>query len=317
MSDQKITLGISACLTGQKVRYDGTHKRDAYLMDVLGPYVKWHPVCPEAECGLPIPRPAMRLTGDPNEPKLVEINSGIDHTRRMNTWTAEKLEEIAAWNLCGFIFKSKSPSSGMTRIKVYQDTGAPSTRGIGLFARAIMDRFPMLPVEDEGRLHDGALRENFIQRVFVFHRWKVLKEDGITFPGLLNFHRDHKLLIMSHSPALLRQLGHLLGSASKQTVETVLTQYILTLMEGLKLKSTVNKNVNVLHHILGYFKKQISSDEKQEMLDIIQHYHMHQIPLIVPVTLLNHYVRKYDDAYLKTQVYLNPHPIELMLRNHV
>ncbi|MCX8070342.1 MAG: DUF523 and DUF1722 domain-containing protein [Thermodesulfovibrionales bacterium] len=313
----KILLGISSCLLGNKVRYDGGHKLDIFLKDTLGKYVNWYPVCPEVECGLPVPREAMRLVGDIQSPRLVTIKTGIDLTDKMKSWIDEKLNDLAKLNLCGFVFKSKSPSSGMRAVKVYGQNGIPVNKGIGLFAKAFMDRFPLIPVEDEGRLNDASLRENFIERIFVYFRWQRLITDGLTPSKIVDFHTNHKFLIMSHSVEHYRLLGKLIAEQKKYQLDKFQNIYISALMEGLKRIATVKKNVNVLQHIMGYFKDKLSSTEKEELLEVIDNYHKGYLPLIVPITLLNHYVRLYDEPYTKRQFYLNPHPIELMLRNHV
>ena len=312
-----IKIGISTCLLGENVRYDGGHKLDRYLRDIVGQFVQWVPVCPEVECGLSIPREAMRLIGDVNAPRLVTIKSGIDYTERMQNWIKVKLDQLEKENLCGFVFKSKSPSSGMQRIKVYNKSGTPIKKGIGLFARAFMERFKLMPVEDEGRLNDPNLRENFIERIFVYKRWQDLIEKGKTPGNLVSFHSAHKLLIMAHSPKDSRKLGKIVANDKDKTSELAFEEYFEILMTALQLKASVKKNTNVLHHIMGYFKKSISADEKQELLEIIEHYHQGLLPLIVPITLLKHYIRKYQKPYLQSQHYLNPHPLELMLRNHV
>ncbi|MEW6380273.1 MAG: DUF523 and DUF1722 domain-containing protein [bacterium] len=314
---EHINLGISTCLLGENVRYDGGHKLNHYLKDVVGQFVNWIPVCPEVECGLPVPREAMHLSGDPRSPRLVTVRSGIDHTARMLEWSKKKLDQLEKLDLCGFVFKSNSPSSGMRDIFVYGSSGVPVTKGPGIFARQFMDRFPLIPVEDEGRLNDAELRENFIERVFVFKRWKDLTRNNVTIGGLVSFHTAHKLLIMSHSVKYLNELGKLVAQAESDDLKKVFDHYFLILMTALKLKATVRKNVNVLHHIMGYFKKRLSSGEKQELLEVIESYHHGLMPLIVPIVLLKHYVRKFDEPYLKHQYYLNPYPIELMLRNHV
>jgi uncharacterized protein YbgA (DUF1722 family)/uncharacterized protein YbbK (DUF523 family) len=315
--DEKIKLGISTCLLGEKVRYDGGHKLNRYLVNVVGQFVEWVPVCPEAECGLPIPRESMRLVHSSKGPRLMTRKSKIDHTDLMMKWAAIRLRRLEKENLCGYIFKSKSPSSGMRDINIYNEKGMPQSKSSGLFAQAFMERFSILPVEDEGRLNDAGLRENFIERVFVYHRWMKLTTNGASRKRLVDFHTDHKLLIMSHSPKHLRMLGKIVAEPQKRSKSDLVNEYVETLMEGLKLKATVRKNTNVLHHAMGYFKKILTADEKQELLGMIDQYHKSLIPLIVPVTLLRHYVRKYDAPYLKRQYYLNPHPVELMLRNHV
>ncbi|EFI33220.1 protein of unknown function DUF523 [Desulfonatronospira thiodismutans ASO3-1] len=310
-------IGISTCLLGENVRYDGGHKLDRYLRDLLGKYVSYVPVCPETESGMPIPREALRLVGDIDSPRLVTQKSGEDYTSVMQSWASKRLDALEKEKLCGFIFKSKSPSSGMERVKVYNDKGHPVPKGRGIFAGMFMERFPLLPVEEEGRLHDPMLRENFITRIFVYGRWLELMEQGLTTARLIDFHTRHKLLLMAHNVNAYRELGRLVAGARELPPDELADQYISKLMTALKLSSTIKKNVNVLQHVMGYFKKDLSSDEKQELLEVIGNYKDSLVPLIVPVTLLNHYVRKYDQPYLKEQVYLNPHPMELKLRNHV
>ncbi len=315
--EEKINLGVSTCLLGEKVRYDGQHKWDRFITDTLGKFVRFVPVCPEVECGLPTPREAMRLVGDPENPRLVTQKTSIDHTDRMLRWGAKRLKELERENLCGFIFKSKSPSSGMERIKVYNDKGHPSPTGTGIWARMFTEHFPLLPVEDEGRLHDPALRENFIERIFIYRRWRDMTGKGERHGSLVDFHTKHKLLLMAHSPQLLRTLGGLVSEGKKRAAGELFQEYEILMAQALKLIATAKKNTNVLHHAMGYFKKELTSPEKQELRDVIDSYHAGHIPLIVPVTLINHYVLKYEQAYLKDQYYLNPHPLELRLRNHV
>ena len=313
----KIKTGISSCLLGNKVRYDGGHKWDHYITETLGQYLDWVPVCPEVECSLPVPREAMRLVGTPDSPRLVTIKTGIDHTERMMKWAENKLNDLEKENLSGFIFKSRSPSSGIGGVKVYTPSGMPSQRGTGIFGNAFLQRFPLIPAIDDGRLHDPCLRDNFIERVFVYKRWKELTDKGLTLKGLVTFHTEHKLLILSHSQKHYAALGRMVATANNRDLHEVQSEYINFLMEGLRLLATVKKNTNVLLHIAGYFKKQLTADEKRELIKIIDHYHEGYIPLIVPITLIMHYVRKFDEPYLKQQYYLNPHPVELMLRNHV
>jgi uncharacterized protein YbgA (DUF1722 family)/uncharacterized protein YbbK (DUF523 family) len=316
---QKIRLGISACLLGQEVRFDGGHQLDRFITDTLGRYVEFVPVCPEVECGLRVPREAMRLVGDPEAPRLVTVRTKIDHTKRMLSWAQKRVRELEREGLGGFIFKSKSPSSGMERVRVYheQGQGSPVTKGVGMFARVFMEHFPLLPVEEEGRLHDPALRENFIERIFVFQRWRGLLEAQKGLGGLVAFHSRHKLLILAHSPEHYRELGKLVARGKELPEPELYERYQCRLMEAMRLKATTKKNTNVLHHLMGYFKKDLAADEKQELLEIIDNYHKGFVPLVVPVTLINHYVRKYRQPYLQEQFYLHPHPVELQLRNHV
>lgn len=314
---EKIRIGISSCLLGEKVRYDGGHKWDRYITDTLGKYFDWLPVCPEVEYGLPVPRESMHLVGSPDSPRLITTRTGVDYTDGMLRWTQKKLKMLEEENFYGFIFKSRSPSSGIGGVTVYTPSGMPSRKGAGIFGGAFLRHFPLFPVIDDGRLHDPNLRENFIEKVFVYKRWRDLVKYSGSIKDLVTFHTEHKLLILSHSPKHLIALGKLVASTKKLKHEALFSQYSNLLMESLQLLATVKKNTNVLQHIAGYFKKYLSPDEKKELLEVIENYHKGYVPLIVPIVLINHYVRKYDEPYLKRQVYLNPHPVELMLRNHV
>ena len=311
-----IKLGISSCLLGERVRWDGDHKLDRFLTDTLGKFVEYVPVCPEVECGFNIPREPFRLVGDPNSPSLVTSRTKQDHTDRMIQWARKRVAELEKEELSGFIFKSNSPTSGMERVKVYNETGIPMKKGVGIFARVFMEHFPLLPVEEEGRLHDPKLRENFIERIFTLERWRETLGGRESRGNLVNFHTKHKMLILSHSPHHHRVMGKLVAQAKDIPLKGLYEQYQKLLMEALGLKSTPRKNINVLTHILGYLKKRLSPDEKQELFEIIELYRQGIVPLIVPITLINHYERKYDQPYFKEQYYLHPHPLELQLRYH-
>ena len=313
--DNKITIGVSSCLLGNEVRYDGGHKHDRYITETLGRYLSFVPVCPEVECGLPIPREAMRLVGEVDRPRLVTNKTGVDHTDRMLTWARKKVAELEKENLCGFIFKNRSPSSGMERVKVYDGNNVPRAVGVGIFARTFKDHFPLLPTEEEGRLHDPLLRENFIEQIFVYQRWREVA-DAPTAAKLISFHTTHKLLLMAHSEKHTREMGRLMAQAGSLELDTFIERYQELLMAAMSLKPTTKKHVNVLQHMMGFFKKLISADEKQELLSVIEQFRNNIVPLIVPVTLINHYIRKYQEPYLMQQHYLNPHPLELKLRNH-
>ena len=315
--DERIKLGISACLMGELVRWNGGHSRDRYLTDILGQYVEYVPVCPEVECGMGVPRETLRLVGDPDNPNLVTSKTNIDHTHRMTEWARKRVEELEKENLCGFVFKKNSPSSGLFRVPVKNFKGMPQKKGQGIFARVFTEHFPLVPVEEEGRLHDSKLRETFIEQIFTLMRWRETLSKKKRMGNLIDFHSRHKLLIMSHSPSHSRMMGKLVAEGKTLLMEDLFAQYETLLMAALRLQTTLKKNINVLQHIIGYFKKQLSPDEKQELLEIIEQYRKEYVPLIVPVTLLNHYVRKYKQMYLAQQVYLNPHPIALKLRNHV
>jgi uncharacterized protein YbgA (DUF1722 family)/uncharacterized protein YbbK (DUF523 family) len=313
----KIRIGISTCLLGENVRYDGGHKLDRYITETLGQYFEYVPVCPEVEYGLPVPREALRLVGDPHSPRLKTVRTGVDHTEGMNRWAETRLDELEREDLSGFIFKSRSPSSGLKGVKVYLPGGGVSRSGAGIFGAAFVRRNPLVPVIDDGRLHDPDLRETFVDAVTAYGRWqKLVKGDGRR-KDLVALHTELKLFILAHSPSHYRVLGKLVARAGTENFAGLRDRYGALLMEALRLQATKPKNTNVLLHAVGYFKKRLTRDEKEELLEVIEKYHEGYLPLIVPITLLNHYVRKYEEPYLREQVYFNPHPVELMLRNHV
>jgi len=314
---EKIKLGISTCLLGENVRFDGGHKLDRYLTDTLGQFVEYVPVCPEMECGFGVPRESFRLVGDPENPRLVTTRTNQDHTERMAEWARRRVGELGKEDLCGYIFKGGSPSSGMERVKVYDRNGVPSKVGVGLFARIFMNHFPLLPVEEEGRLHDPKLRENFIERIFALKRWRDGLKEKQSLKALIVFHTRNKLLLLAHSPQHHRQMGKLVAEGKDLPLKELYAHYQEIFLVALRLKTTNKKHTNVLMHMLGYFKEQLSAAEKQEMLELIEQYRLESLPLVVPMTLMSHYVRKYDETYLKEQTYLQPHPAELHLRNHV
>jgi uncharacterized protein YbgA (DUF1722 family)/uncharacterized protein YbbK (DUF523 family) len=304
------------CLLGEPVRYDGAHKRDRYLTDTVGNFFEWVSVCPEVECGLPVPRESMHLEGDPSSPRLVTSRTHVDLTEQMFTWCRRRLRELESENLCGFILKSNSPSCGMERVRVYDKQGMPQKTGVGIFAMQFMKSLALLPVEEDGRLYDARIRENFIERVFCLERYRQLRSNGGTVGGLVKFHTDHKIQILSHSQKSHRTMGNLVAHAKEYQRAELLSQYEGFLMEVLRVPATTRSNANALMHMMGYLKTFLASDEKQELLELIGGYKNELIPLIVPITMVRHYARKYDEPYLQRQTYLNPHPIELKLRNH-
>ena len=311
-----VKIGISSCLLGNKVRYDGGHSHDRFLTQTLGLFIDYIPVCPEVECGMPTPREAVRLVGLPENPRIVTQKTGIDKTDQMNEWIKRRLRSLEKENLCGFIFRSKSPSSGLYRIKVYGDDGQIRKTGTGFFARAFIRAFPRVPVEEAGRLNDPHLRELFVESIFSFQRWRDLINQNKALGGLVDFHTRNKYLILSHSHDHYRKLGKLVAHGKQLPIDRLFDEYEALLLAALRLKATVSKNINVLKHMIGFFKRNLSSFEKEELIDIIAQYRSGYVPLIVPITLINHYVMKYDQPWLKVQTYLNPHPIELKLRNY-
>ncbi len=312
----RVRLLVSACLLGDKVRYDGQHKYDSFLVEVLGPFVEWVRVCPEVDCGLPTPRPSMHLVGESRSPRLVS-RTGADLTGQMNRFVEQKLRQLEGVELCGYVCKKDSPSSGMERVKLYDQAGKAQRVGAGLFTAAFMARFPTVPVEEEGRLRDAKLREAFIERVFCRRRWLDLVAGGRQRGRLVGFHADHKFLLLAHGRSKYAELGRLVASAKERRTEDLFAAYEAGFSAALAQSSTAKKVTDALQHMLGFFKQQLTGDEKAELLDTIDAYRRSLVPLIVPLTLIKHYVRKFDVAYLSRQAFLSPYPAELMLRNHV
>jgi uncharacterized protein YbgA (DUF1722 family) len=259
----------------------------------------------------------MKLVGDPQYPRLVTIKSGIDHTRAIETMTRNRIEGLKNLHLSGYVFKKGSPSCGIERVRIHNEHGKVSRNGVGLFARAFIEQFPLIPVEEEGRLCDSTLRENFIERVFSYRRWQDLVQSGVTGQALARFHTVHKYLLLAHNPRQYEVLGRLIGQAHERRPKELANRYGELFMKALAVKATVRKHVNVLQYILGYFKERLAAHEKAELLNVIGDYHHGLTPLIVPLTLIKHYVQIFDVSYVRDQVYLNPHPIEVMLRNRV
>jgi len=314
--DDEIRIGISSCLLGQQVRFDGGHKRDRYLTDVLGHWVKWVSVCPEIEIGLGIPRPTIRLNANQPHPQLIEPKLGTDLTDAMASYSVAKVTELQQQDLDGYVLKKGSPSCGMERVRVYSK-GSPMRNGIGVYARILMERWPHLPVEEEGRLNDPVLRENFIERVFCRHRWRSFIRLGPTRGRLVEFHTAHKLLLSSHNEASYRRLGRIVASAGTLPDSELLAAYEAEFHLCLTSRTTSKRHSNVLFHVAGYLKRVLDAEGRRELNSLIEDYRAGLIPLVVPVTLLRHLVHHHDITYLKGQLYLEPHPKELMLRNRV
>jgi uncharacterized protein YbgA (DUF1722 family)/uncharacterized protein YbbK (DUF523 family) len=310
-----IRLGISRCLLGDAVRYDGGHKRQAFLVDSLGPHIEWVPVCPEVELGLGTPREPMRLVGSWQRPHLIAIKSQRDHTEAMDSFSRRRVQELKTLDLCGFVLKKNSPSCGLYRVAIYDSKGVPRHDGSGMFARVLVEQLPLLPVEEEGRLADLSLRENFIGRVFGYARWRnfMLSHPGVS--ETIQFHARHKYLLLSHSRRHYERLGRLAANARRYGADDLVRRYGREFLEALAVKATVGKHVNVLEHIGGHLKDTLARSERAELTGLIDDYRRKLVPLVAPLTLLKHYISRYRIAYLQDQVYLDPYPKELMLRS--
>jgi uncharacterized protein YbgA (DUF1722 family)/uncharacterized protein YbbK (DUF523 family) len=314
--DRPTRIGISTCLLGEKVRFDGGHKHDRFLTDILGRYMEFVPSCPEVDIGLSIPRPSLRLQRQGEEVRMVMPKTGDDVTRKMRAYAKTRVAALAKEDLCGYVLKNRSPSCGI-KVRTYTTAGMPAKSSPGMFAEELMARCPNLPITEEGRLRDAGLRENWIERVFAYHRLRCLWATRWSIGDLVAFHTAHKYLLLAHSPKTYKDLGQLVAAAKSVPRAELRERYETEFMQGLAKMATAKRNVNVLHHMLGFFKRDLDTASRHELLEHIEDYRRELIPLIVPITLIKHYVRILDVEYLRDQVYLNPHPKELALRNHV
>ena len=312
-----IRIGVSSCLLGMKVRFDGNHKLDTYLTKILDEYFEFIPSCPEVEIGMGIPRETIRLVGHDDDPSLIAPDSGNDYTQKMNDYSRDRMLYLKSKKIHGYILKSGSPSCGMERVRVYDKNNVPTKSGVGLFARKLMNENPLLPVEEEGRLKDMKLRENFIERVFAYYRLQAFLEAEPTPAKLVDFHTRNKMTIMAHNVSAYREMGRLVANAGTLDLSKLLGEYSVLYMNALKTKATRKRHANVLYHLIGHFKKIVDASLQQNMVQQIEAYRQGLVPLIVPISLIRHHLIEYDGTWLSSQTYLNPYPEELMLRNHV
>tara|TARA_R110002049_G_scaffold76532_3_gene196506 strand:- start:1575 stop:2531 length:957 start_codon:yes stop_codon:yes gene_type:complete len=313
----KIKVGISSCLLGNEVRFDGGHKNSPLCNETLSRYFDFVTECPEVSIGMTIPRKPIRLIGSVEDPQVVAVHDNkIDFTDKMNEFSRDKAQKLD--ELCGYIFMKNSPSCGVYRVKVYQENGYPAAEGgRGVFARAVMEANPLLPVEESGRLADATLRENFITRVFAYHNWQQLKKEGLNYQNIIEFHISYKYSLMAHSPARYADLGRMLATDNKHDIEDLGQRYFTSLMTELSQLASRKTHTNVLMHLQGYLKKVLSPQEKKELAFIIDTYRIGQIPLIVPITMLKHHFNNHPDPYIAKQAYLQPYPDDLSLRNEI
>ncbi len=313
---RRIRIGISSCLLGEAVRYDSGHKQNRYITQILGRFFEFVPSCPEVAIGLGVPRPPIRLLGNPENPRAVGVtDSTFDVTDKLDDYARSRVQLTHAFS--GYIFKRGSPSCGMERVKVFDSTGMPSTHGAGIFAKRLMEEIPLMPVEEEGRLTDPVLRENFVTRVYVYHRWQRMRKTGITAARLVEFHTRHKMLIRSYGEIGYRRLGRLVAEAGTGDIDELADEYLDVLMKTLKRPATRKQHSNVLSHLAGYLKRDIDAGDKAELVRLIDDYRLGRVPLVVPITMLKHHFRRRPDPYVGHQYYLEPHPEELQLRNFI
>ena len=314
---ERIRIGVSTCLLGENVRFDGGHKRDPFLTRVLSRYFEFVPVCPEVELGLGVPRPTLRLIEGDDAPRMVTSDGERDISTSMRDYARERVARLTGEDLSGYVLKAGSPSCGMERVRVYSEKGMPTKKGIGLFARELMARFTLLPIEEEGRLHDPVLRENFVERVFGFHRMTTLLGGDWRRRDVIEFHAREKLLLLCHEPEGYTDLGRLVAKIAEIPRDEFVERYAARYMQALQVHASRGRHTNVLEHMVGYLRDKLDQGDRAELADVIRDYRSGLVPLIVPITLIRHHVRRHRIGYLESQYYLQPHPKELMLRNHV
>lgn len=315
-SEEKIFLGVSACLMGYKYRYDGGHKKDEFLMERVSKFFSFIPFCPEVEIGLTVPREPLRLEIGEDRIKMVFVKTKIDITEKMESYSLKKVNIIKDMNLSGVILKKDSPSCGMERVKVYNAKGVPQKNGIGIFAKILIEKFPLLPVEEEGRLNDPKLRENFFERVFAYHRLNKFFSQKWKLKDLIEFYTKEKFLIFAHDEKIYRELGKFVANIKSYSRDEIEQIFKNLFMNAMKKIATKTKNYNVLIHIYGFLKDKLTQKEKNELLEILDDYKKGFSPLIVPITLIKHHLLMHNIDYLLKQTYLSPSPKELMLRNY-
>lgn len=314
--DKEITLGISSCLLGQKVRYNGGHKRSSFCMNTLDKLFYFEPVCPEVAIGLGIPREPIRLVGDLKHVRVLGTdNPELDVTKELEDYGRQKGEELT--HISGYILMQKSPSCGMERVKVYHKNGNPLVSAPGVYARTLMETNPLLPVEEEGRLHDPVLCENFFTRVYAYHRWYQTVLNNPSYKAIGEFHVAYKYQIMAHDPQSYTTLGQLIAKGSKYPLGEMLEEYFSGLMICLKKKATRKSHTNTMLHVMGYVKKSMNGTERKQLLKLIEQYRQDIIPLVAPMSMLRHLIESHGSDYIKKQAYLEPHPDMLGLRNNI
>jgi uncharacterized protein YbgA (DUF1722 family)/uncharacterized protein YbbK (DUF523 family) len=314
--DPRVRLGVSACLLGEPVRFDGGHTRNPFLTDAFGRFADWVPVCPEQEAGFGTPRETMRLVASTDGIRLLTVRTRRDVTEQLQRSADERVAALTEQSLDGFVLKQDSPSCGLTRVKVYPGAGPGPRTGRGLFATALAERLPLLPVEEGGRLSDPRLREHFIERVFAARRLRLFLADRPRPADLIRFHSRHKLVLLAHSPAAYSTLGRLVASVRPRSIQRALTDYGQAFAAALGGMATRPRHANVLQHMAGYFRRLVSAEARGDLAGAIEDYRRGLVPLVVPIRLIAHYTHVYDVGYLSDQIYLDPYPRELMLRNH-
>ena len=333
--EKQITLGISSCLLGHKVRYNGGHKRSSFCVNTLARFFHFEPICPELAIGLGIPREPIRLVGKladsslsaekssssaPGKKLNIRVvgtdNAELDVTDDLVQYGRQMAGQLS--HICGYILMQKSPSCGMDRVKVYHQNGHPLGESApGAYAGAFMDSCPLLPVEEEGRLHDPVLRENFFTRVYAYYSWQKMVLAQPSYNALVEFHAMYKYMIMAHYPQGYKRLGQIVARGRESSLPALLEEYFEAFMTALKRRANRKSHTNAMMHILGYVKKSVAGKERNQLLTLIEEYRQGMVPLIAPMTMLRHFIENHGSPYIQKQTYLTPHPDQLGLRNQI
>lgn len=312
MTTALLRLGISRCLLGEEVRFDGGHKRDNFLTEVLGRYMEWVPICPEVEAGLGIPREPMRLVGNSQHPRLITVDTQQDKTKMLERFSTGRVRELKSLDLSGYVFKARSPSCGTQAVPLYDREGGFNRSGVGLFASRFMDRFPLIPIEEEDRLLDEDQRAHFLERVYCYRRWCEFLRSPITKQGLVHFHAAHKYLLMAHSRVHSQRLGSLVARGHLSRPADIARRYGVELMNAMRVRTSLPKHASVLQHLLGYFRKRLTQPERATMQRMIEDFRKGHVPLALPLTAIEDMAQRFELTYLCEQVYFEPYPRHLM-----
>jgi uncharacterized protein YbgA (DUF1722 family)/uncharacterized protein YbbK (DUF523 family) len=307
-------VAVSSCLLGAPVRHSGNHSRARFLTDELAPFVDWVPICPEMEIGLGTPRESLRLERSPDGPRLMTRRSRRDLTPAMNELADERSARLDA---DGYVFKAKSPSCGIHGIPLYAGDAAVNRHHRGLFADAVIEAHPLLPVEDEGRLNDAVLREAFTERIFAHARLRELLDSDWRPRDLVAFQARHKMQLLAHCPTGYRETGRIVAEAGVRPREELAVAYGRTFRTAMAVRASVGRHVNVLQHCLGMLGDELDPACRADLAEVIASYQAHRVALSVPLALLRHHARGEAATYVQDQTYFSPYPDELALRNHV
>ena len=309
----KPQIGVSACLASQAVRYDGSFITNQFIKNECSAFFDIHTVCPEVEAGMGVPRQVIQLRDFDGETKLVySKNPETEITGFMRDFSDKRIKRLPA--LDGYIFKKDSPSCGVYKVPVKNDkSGMRKRNGVGIFAQAFKDQFPLVPTEDEGRLHDKGIRENFLERIYAHYRWRQIHASENPLKAFRDYHKNYKLILMAKDNGASKHLGRLVAKVNRDNFSEISEQYISLFMQAMSKIPSQGHHVNVMMHILGYLKDHLNKKDKAELLEWFEIYREKRVARITPMMLLQHHFNRHENDYIADQYYFSPFPGKLML----